>query len=290
MAGSCRLTDDLQLDRQMRHNIEVVIDRLVAGELAPAAGRSGRAGAEAGGGEPDRRATRDARRGSRRRKQPTANADEAQEVGAGRRAGRRGRAPSAAASRRPSPFGPLRLHALRPELRAAQPAAVQLQQPAGHVPGVRRPGRALHASIPSCLIPDAELLVQAGLLRADRPVARPGPLAAAHLSRRGRHARTQARARPRARCSKRPGTSSIRRLQNALAVGHRRRAHHVHLAQRRRRATSTAASSRASSPSCSPSTATRKSRMQLRQLEKYMRVMRLRRLRRRSGSIRRPAR
>ena len=27
-----QLTDDLQLDRQMRHNIEVVIDRLVAGQ------------------------------------------------------------------------------------------------------------------------------------------------------------------------------------------------------------------------------------------------------------------
>ena len=26
-----QLTDDLQLDRQMRHNIEVVVDRLVAG-------------------------------------------------------------------------------------------------------------------------------------------------------------------------------------------------------------------------------------------------------------------
>ena len=31
MAAVVPLTDDLQLDRQMRHNIEVVIDRLTAG-------------------------------------------------------------------------------------------------------------------------------------------------------------------------------------------------------------------------------------------------------------------
>ncbi len=41
-----RLTDDLRLDRQMRHNIEVVIDRLAAGpKVRAAAGRGGRAGA-----------------------------------------------------------------------------------------------------------------------------------------------------------------------------------------------------------------------------------------------------
>ena len=40
------LTDDLSLDRQIKHNIEVVIDRLKAGPGGPAAaGRGGRAGA-----------------------------------------------------------------------------------------------------------------------------------------------------------------------------------------------------------------------------------------------------
>ncbi len=42
------------------------------------------------------------------------------------------------------PLRPLRLHALQQKLRAAQPADVQLQQPARHVPGLRRPGHALH--------------------------------------------------------------------------------------------------------------------------------------------------
>ena len=41
-----QLSDDLRLDRQMRHNIEVVVDRLVVGpKRAAAVGRSGRAGA-----------------------------------------------------------------------------------------------------------------------------------------------------------------------------------------------------------------------------------------------------
>ncbi len=49
-----RLSDDLRLDRQMRHNIEVVIDRLVAGpKLRAATGRGGGAGAATGRGEPD---------------------------------------------------------------------------------------------------------------------------------------------------------------------------------------------------------------------------------------------
>ncbi len=44
-----QLTDDLQLDRQMRHNIEVVIDRLDRRARHPAAaGRSGRTGAADG--------------------------------------------------------------------------------------------------------------------------------------------------------------------------------------------------------------------------------------------------
>ncbi len=38
------LADDLRLDRQMRHNIEVVVDRLMAGESPRAAGGSGGAG------------------------------------------------------------------------------------------------------------------------------------------------------------------------------------------------------------------------------------------------------
>ena len=60
------LSDDLRLDRQMRHNIEVVVDRLVAGPKVRAAiGRGSRSGPAAGrwesgggGGEGERRGER----------------------------------------------------------------------------------------------------------------------------------------------------------------------------------------------------------------------------------------
>ena len=50
-----RLTDDLKLDRRIKHNIEIVIDRLKndAGG-AFASGRGGRASAELGRGRADR--------------------------------------------------------------------------------------------------------------------------------------------------------------------------------------------------------------------------------------------
>ena len=115
-------------------------------------------------------------------------------------------------------FRPLRLHALQPELRAAQPAIVQLQQPAGHVPRVQRPGADLHVRSRAA---DSrpEPLVPAGLHRAGRLVAGHGPLAAAHLSRRGRTAGAQARPARRARCWKRPGKNSTAKLQHALLWG-----------------------------------------------------------------------
>ncbi len=121
-----QLTDNLRLDRQMRHTIEVVVDRLVAGEhLADAAGRFGRDGPQA--------------------------------VGRGRWSSRKSRAPRAAANERHAATSDaeepaavdrdalqlaLRLHALRDQLRTAQPATLQLQQPAGHVPAMQRPGHA----------------------------------------------------------------------------------------------------------------------------------------------------
>ncbi len=55
--------------------------------------------------------------------------------------------------RRHAALRPLRLHALQHQLRAADAAAVQLQQPARHVPRVRRPRHALHASTPTCSSP-----------------------------------------------------------------------------------------------------------------------------------------
>ena len=117
-----RLTDDLKLDRRIKHHIEIVIDRLKnEAESAAAPRRGGRTGAGAG-----------RRRADRRRRGRAAS----EEPGSGRQT---------ESSYRRHPFlRPLRLHALQPQLRAAQPAAVQLQQPARHVPRLRRPRHALH--------------------------------------------------------------------------------------------------------------------------------------------------
>ncbi len=166
------LSDNLALDRQIKHNIEVVIDRLKAGPGSPdPAGRGGRGGAQAGRGDGDRR--------------------------------RRGAA-------RPAPVVALRLHVLRAELRPAQPAALQLQQPAGDVPGMRRPGRAARLrprparSRPVALgLGRGDRAARAGQgdrasgggtsSRAWRPTSRPTPTA-----------------RPRGPCSRAPGATSTR--------------------------------------------------------------------------------
>ena len=100
------LSDDLSLDRQIKHQIEVVIDRLKVGRRcrgrpARAAGRGGRAGPEARRGDGDRR---------------------------GRGAARLMLSSNYACA------------VLRDRVRPAQPATLQLQQPAGDVPGLRRPG------------------------------------------------------------------------------------------------------------------------------------------------------
>ena len=208
----------------MRHDIEVVIDRLVAGGRPRPAGRSGRAGAEARAGKPDRRqpTTRDAPAApsTADAQKPTPRAQRRRKAAPKRRRCRSEPTPHRAAARlgRPAPLGPLCLHALRPQLRAAQPAAVQLQQPAGDVPECDGLGE-LYSFDPDAAGARRRAVVQAGLLRADRPVARHGPLAAAHLSRRGRHDRAQARAGPRARCSTRPGTSSTRRCRTLWLWG-----------------------------------------------------------------------
>ena len=127
------------------------------------------------------------------------------------------------------------------------PQLFSFNSPQGMCTGLRRAGRVVHVRS-RAVGSRPELVVQARLLRADRPVARFGPLAAAHLSRRGRNGRAQAAARAKGTMLDTPGRSSTRELQNAVAVGHRRPAHHVHLAARRRQGTNTAASSRGSFP------------------------------------------
>ena len=100
------LTDDLALDRQIKHQIEAVIDRLKAAPN-PNSAQRGRL-AEA--------------------------VEQALKLGEG--------TVIIAAEGRPDLLAlvALCLHRLRDQLRPSQPAALQLQQPAGDVPGVRRPG------------------------------------------------------------------------------------------------------------------------------------------------------
>ena len=121
-----QLTDNLRLDRQMRHTIEVVVDRLVAGSVSrtrltdsieTALKLSGgtlvvtqEAAADASAAQRAARGDKETR--SRRRR----HRDAVQLA--------------------------IRLHALRHQLRAAQSTALQLQQPAGHVPAVQRSGHA----------------------------------------------------------------------------------------------------------------------------------------------------
>ena len=64
-----------------------------------------------------------------------------------------------------------------------------------------------------------EQVVSAGLHRAGRPVAGDGPLAAAHLSRRGRDARARATACEPGTVLETPGKNSTRELQHALLWG-----------------------------------------------------------------------
>ncbi len=110
---------------------------------------------------------------------------------------------------------------------------------------------------PELLDPRSEPLavVQAGLLRTGRVVDGPGPLAAAHLSGRGRHAGAQAAAWPPARCWRRPGRNSIRSCRTSGCGAPATSTSRSPGAAAPRRS-STAASSRASSPSCCRSTAT----------------------------------
>ncbi len=216
-----RLTDDLKLDRRIKHNIEIVIDRL----KNDAGGR--------GRGWP--------RRSSRRWRWREGRSSSSVEAASRRaRAGRRA-SPRIDAARGHPLLRPLRLHALRQELRAAQPAAVQLQQPARHVPRLRRPGHALHLRPgPAHPRPVAQLL--RGRDPARRHAARHGPLAAAHLRGRGpdaRHRPEDALAEPAAASSASccctaaaTGTSPTNGSSAAAACG------------------STAASGRASSRSC----------------------------------------
>src|SRR5262249_1122680 len=124
-------TDDLKLQRQIKHNIEIVIDRLkveqkVRPRLAEAVEQAlalGEGSVIIAGEAPPPPGPSPTRGAGGRTTPP------APPVGGGGGGG-----DGWGGFRRHRARGALRLHLLRPELRAAQPAAVQLQQPAGHVP------------------------------------------------------------------------------------------------------------------------------------------------------------
>ena len=200
--------------------------------------------------------------------------------------------PPAVAASRPAtctsrPTTPARIAALSFE--PPSPQLFSFNSPQGMCPDCDGLGE-LYSFDPEAAGARPERVVQARLLRADRPVERAGPLAAAHLSGRGRHDGAQARSSEPATLLETPWEELDPELQQSVAVGHRRRAHHVHLASTARPIRSTAASSRGSFPSCSASIAASKSKMQQRQLEKYMSVIGCADVRRRAAERRRPAR
>ena len=195
------LTDDLRLDRQMRHNIEVVIDRLVAGpkirprlaeavELALQLGEGNlivamEDGAEGGSGSGGR-ARRPARLGRRKTRR------------------RRGR---------PVPFRlPPSAFRLPPSSLSAHYACTHCQlsfeppspqlfsfnSPQGMCPECSGLGQ-IYTFDPERLVPDPSRSFQQGCIELFGPLAGDGPLAAAHLPRRGRVPRAQARPASRAR-------------------------------------------------------------------------------------------
>ncbi len=140
MAKSCTLTDDLQLDRQMRHTIEVVVDRLTAGKDKPhTTGRSRRNGDCGLSGGTLIVAVERTERGRHERS----------ERGRGDR--RMDASHASHSQRRLRPDDQLYC-ASTPARTAASayeppsPAVVQLQQSAGHVPGLQRSGDAARVS------------------------------------------------------------------------------------------------------------------------------------------------
>ena len=242
----------------MRHNIEVVIDRLVAGpkvrpRLAEAVELALRLGegnlvvaveeegekAEGGRRKPERRGSAKRRSRSRQRAELPP--------------------PQSASPSDISLLRPLRLHPLPAELRAAQPAAVQLQQSAGHVSGVQRPGADLHVrsraadSRPEPLVPAG---LRSSWWAAGGRWAAGGGTSTAAWPRRS----SGSTAWRRAPCWKPPGRNSTRSSATPCS-GAPARSTSRSPGGAGRRATSGAAPSKASSPSSSRSTAPPSSRI-----------------------------
>ena len=238
------LTDDLSLDRQMRHNIEVVIDRLKAarairGRLAEAVELALRIGQ----GQP---------RSSRRRRKMDAGArvravdDVTDEERAGTSSNPDGAEdrparsdPSVAAPPAPQP-GDIVLSShfactdCGISFERADAAALQLQQPARHVPRRATAWARFFSFDPDRLIATPEKSFDQGCIELIGPWK--------DLGRWKRHiyrgvAETMERKLGLAEGTLlgTPWQRSRRRTARYLALGHRRRAHHVHVAGRQSR-------------------------------------------------------
>ena len=241
-----RLSDDLRLDRQMRHTIEVVVDRLAIGskvrsrlaEAVESALRLGDGNLMVAAEEGDEGGGRN---------------------GGGRRSNRRH--PRLLLILPPSAFRPPSDFRCPPTTPARTAISASSRRVRNYSASTTRRGCASSAaawgkSTPSIRAADSRSgpLVSTGLRRIGRLVEGDGPLAAAHLSRRGRNARTQLTACRRARCSKRPGRNSTRSC-NMPCSGAPATSTSRSPGGAARRATSGAESSRGSSPSCSRNTA-----------------------------------
>ena len=155
-----RLSDDLRLDRQMRHDIEVVIDRLAAGpksrsrlaEAVELALRLGDGNLLVAAEEEGEGGRRKAEGGSGRRKPRKADG---------------GSDADPSAFRRPPAdiitLGPLRLHALRLSFEPPSPQLFSFNSPQGMCPECNGLGRST-ASIPSGWCPIRRRSFQQGCI------------------------------------------------------------------------------------------------------------------------------
>ncbi len=223
------LTDDLALDRQMRHNIEVVVDRLkagpnVRGRLAEAVD----AALGIGNGNIIVATQTDKARGA-------SGEARGEDVDAESLAPRASQLASAAKRRGTQP-GDIVLSSHF----ACTECGISFEEPTPQLFSFNSPhGMCLTCDglgeffsfDPERLVPDPEKSFRSRLHRARRAVERFGPLEAAHLSRRRRYDGAQARPRRR-HAARKTVERSHQETARHLALGHGRRAHHLHLASR----------------------------------------------------------
>ena len=135
-ARSPTLADPPALDRRIKHDIEVVVDRIKLG--------------------------------------PSNRSRLAEAVEAALKLGGETMIAAVDGPARPRPLVAVRLRLVRDRLRRAEPPALQLQQPAGDVPLVRRPRASATTSTPTLIVPDPSLSVWDGAIAPIGPVKKMG--------------------------------------------------------------------------------------------------------------------